>query len=175
MAKFFQSDDIINCFNLYGMKEYDVLLPNLRYKKDNVYFYSTNPIKINKNNRVEYIDEILLEDLVLESTVYYLDTEIKCKILEKENEDGLVINIRFRDRHDICNRHIQMFARYIEASILKINIEDEYHHEEYDEVRNDISSEDNYSSIDDDESLYDGENEDNINYEEYNICKKYEI
>jgi len=175
MARFFQSDDIINCFNLYGMKECDVLLPNLRYKNDSVYYYSKNPLKINKNNRVEYINEILLEDLVLEATVYYSDTEIKCKILKKEDENGLIVNIRFRDRHDISNRHIQMFARYIEASILKINIEDEYPQEEYyEEEFEDEFSEDNHSSIDDDELLYDEENED-INYEEHNICKKYEI
>jgi len=175
MAKFFQCDDMINCFNLYGMKECDVLLPNLRYKNDNVYYYSTNPLKINKNNRVEYINEILLEDLVLEATVYYSDIEIKCKILKKENDNGLVVNIRFRDRHDICNRNIQMFAKYIEASILKINIEDDYCYEEYNEEDCNDNFTDDYSSIDDDSSSYDNEENEDINYEEYNISKKYEI
>jgi hypothetical protein len=175
----FPDINTINCFNLYGIREHDVLLPNLRFKNNKIYYYSINPLRITKNGKKEYLNEILLDNLVLETTVYYLDIEIRCKILEIEDKNGLIMNLKFRDRHDISNRDVQDFARYIEAKILKINSYEPIYTEYTDESNTDDLDNDDDEDCDDEddvnkESLY--EDEDLfIDNQEFNTMKKFDI
>ena len=144
--------------NYYKIISYDALLPNLRYKNNNVYFISKYPIKIKKNNKIEYINEYILENISLTGKIKCINTELNCKILEKEDDDGLIVNIKFRDGPDIYKQDMQKFARAIEASILGIDLMEDYDSDESDEDE----------SYDNDYSYYANKMYDEISYNDDN-------
>jgi hypothetical protein len=111
--------------NYYKDISYNAILPNLRYKNNNIYFIPKNPIKIRLNGKIEYKYEFILEDMELTAKINCIDTELTCKILEKENENGLIVNIKFRDNSYICKQDMQKFARAVEAAILDIDLMDD--------------------------------------------------
>jgi hypothetical protein len=170
--------------NYYENKSYEVLLPNLRYKNNNVCFIPKYPIKIKKNNKIDYINEYVLENLSLTGKITCINTELNGRILEKEDENGLIVNIKYRDGPDIYKQDVQKFARAIEAAILGIDLMEDYESEEsdiYSNYNNDYSYyankmyNDDMSNIDTNEENYDDENinqdfyEGNDEYsEEYN-------
>lgn len=152
--------------NYYKIISYEALLPNLRYKNNNIYFISKNPIKIKKNNKIDYIDEYILKNISLTGKITCISTELNCTILEKEDKDGLIVNIKYRDSSDIYKQDMQKFARTVEAAILGIDlmedIEDEseisdtyydeysYENKIYDEINNIETIDENYENIDED-------------------------
>jgi hypothetical protein len=165
--------------NYYKIISYEALLPNLRYKNNNVYFISKYPIRIKKNNKIDYINEYILENISLTGKIKCINTELNCTILEKEDEDGLIVNIKYRDGPDIYKQDMQKFARVIEAAILGIDLMEDDESEESDaysnfsNYNNDYSYyankmyNDNSSNIDILEENYDdNENIDDVFYEE---------
>ena len=108
--------------NYYKILSYEALLPNLRYKDKKVYFILKNPIKIKLNNKIEYKNEFVLENISLTGKIYCINTELNCKIVEKSDNNGLIVNIKFRDGPNIYNQDMQKFARAVEAAILGIDL-----------------------------------------------------
>lgn len=125
---------------------YDVLLPNLRYKEENVFFVSKIPIKIIIDGIIEYKTEFKLENISLTGKIRCIDTDIQCKIIEKEYEDGVQLNLKYKDRSGLYSSDVQKFARAAEAAILGINIM-----EDNDEISYDSSEENN--DVDDEQEL----------------------
>lgn len=148
-------------------KSIDVLLPNLRYKNNNIYFIFNDPVKVIVNGKKEFKNEIKLPNLSLEGVIYVMDIKIKCNIIEEERHDGLIVNLNYMDQHCLYNSDICKFARAVEAAILKIDIfddknatieEDLYnqYYETYDDI--DYDSEFNQDFMEDD-------NQNNIDYD----------
>jgi hypothetical protein len=173
--------------NYYKILSYDALLPNLRYKDEKVYFISKNPIKIKLNDKIEYKNEFLLENISFTGKIYCVNTELNCKIVEKSDDNGLIVNIKFRDGPNIYNQDMQKFARAVEAAILGIDlmednnsqISDDYlcnvnqlydNQTDYDNESN-FDNESVYENIYDNESNFDNDNvfdDDNEFFEEKN-------
>ena len=59
---------------------FQVLLPNLIYKNDELYFKSKYPMKIKQNNKFEYKNDFLLKDVNLERKINIRGMILKCKI-----------------------------------------------------------------------------------------------
>jgi hypothetical protein len=147
--------------NYFKIISYEALLPNLRFKNNNVYFVSKNPIKIKKNDKIDYINEYILENISLTCKIKCINTELNCTILEKEDKNGLIVNIKFRDETDIYKHTMQKFARAAEAAILGIDLMEDYESSEID-TNNDYISDNTYYT---DNIYYD--NDRNIdNYQE---------
>lgn len=127
-----------------------VVLPNLRYKNDNIYFISKNPIKVKINNKIEFTNEFIIKDIALNGNITCMNTYIECEIIPKEFEDGIHINMKFIDNCDIYTNEIQKFARAIESKILGIDIMDdcEYTSNPYDNIIYDNK----YGGVSDEES-----------------------
>lgn len=101
------------------MKSYNVLLPNLRYINKNIYFVSKVPIKLCIDEKIVYQTNFLL-DISLTGEISYLDTDIKCTIIEKEHDDGLEVNLSYEDNYDIYTTDLKTIAQIAEATILGI-------------------------------------------------------
>jgi len=107
--------------------EFNALLPNLKYKDKKVYFICKDgPLKIKKDNKIEFVREYSLGDISLNGKFFCMDIEINCTILEKENNNGLEVNIKYNDSPNINRDHMKKFARALEARILDINIDEDY-------------------------------------------------
>ena len=122
--------------NYYKIISYEALLPNLRFKNNNVFFISKNPIKIKKDNKIDYINEHILKNISLSGKITCINTELDCTILEKEDKDGLIVNIKFRDGPGIYKQDMQKFARVLEAAILGIDLMEDDESEESDTFSN---------------------------------------
>jgi hypothetical protein len=105
-------------------KEFNAILPNLKYKNKNIFFIFKNPLKIKKNNEVKFIKEYSLGNISLSGKIFCMGYELSCTILEKEMENGLEVNIKYIDSSEITRDHMKKFARSLEAKILEIDIED---------------------------------------------------
>jgi hypothetical protein len=110
--------------NYFQTNSFNVLLPNLRYKNDCIYFKSKSPIKLKVNNKTIFKDEFLLKDLSFTQTLNYMDMDIHCKIIKVEYDDGLKMNIKYDSNEHNYMSIMQQIARFVEASILGINIDD---------------------------------------------------
>lgn len=122
--------------NYVHTNSFNVLLPNLRYKNDGIYFKSKNPIKLEINNKTIFKNEFLLKDLAYSQTLNYMDIDIHCTIIKTEYDDGLKMNIKYNSNEYNYTSFMQKIARYVEASILGINIdesESNYSEEYYDD------------------------------------------
>ena len=103
-----------------------VLLPNLRYKNNNIFFISKSPIKTTLQNKITYRTEFLLEGISLFGKIRCDGTDIQCQIIEKEYNDGMEIKLKYQKNMNISSHDIKKFARSIEAKILGIvNNEDQ--------------------------------------------------
>lgn len=111
-----------------------VLLPNLRYKNNNIFFISKSPIKTTLENKITYRTEFLLEDISLIGKIRCDGTDIQCQIIEKEYNDGMEIKLKYKNNMNISSHDIKKFARSIEAKILGIV------NNEYNDNDNDIIS-----------------------------------
>lgn len=169
--------------NYVHTNSFNVLLPNLRYKNnDGIYFKSKNPIKLEINNKTIFKNEFLLKDLAYSQTLNYMDIDIHCTIIKIEYDDGLKMNIKYDSNEYNYTSFMQKIARYIEASILGINIDEsdyeytDYSEEYYDnkikeftenisiyseEIYEEISESDNISNENNESYIEDNENKDN--------------
>jgi hypothetical protein len=153
-------------------KSIDVLLPNLRYKNNDVYFIFKNPIKIIVNDKKEFKTEMLLKNLSLTGEVFVMDIKIKCLISTEERDDGLKVNLKYMDRHYLYKSDICKFARAVESAILNIDIFDDEndHNDDDDDVvsiyQNNLDNYYFYSDFEENNSTYDDKDEDN--YEDSN-------
>jgi hypothetical protein len=110
-----------------------------------------------------------------------MDIDIHCTIIKTEYDDGLKMNIKYDSNEYNYTSFMQKIARYVEASILGINIDDlesesvDYSEEYYDDkikefseniseyseeiLESDIISDENNESY-----IEDGDNQDNIKF-----------
>jgi hypothetical protein len=153
------------------MVSFNALLPNLFYKNKNIYFKPKNPIKTTINGKIKYNYQFLLNNISLTGKIYCLDIELNCIILEKEDKDGLLVNIKFRDNLHIYKKDMQKFARAVEASILGIDLMDDNETNIRKEYENEYSSyahemyNNPYSDIDEESKISDN----------YEINEDYDI
>lgn len=160
---------------------YNVILPNLRYKNGNVYFKSKYPIKLKINDKLIYKNEFILKDLQMDGNIDYMGTNLICNILKEELEDGLKINIEYYSNRYTSLSDMQKFARYIEACILDINMEDDLSMNDdcYENKIKNYSENLNYSSseIEEENTESSPNYEDDVDYEddEYLESNKYQF
>lgn len=160
---------------------FNVLLPNLRYKNENIYFKPKSPIKLNINNKIIFTSEFILKDLTYSQTLNYMDIDLYCTIIKAEYDDGLKMNIKYDSNEHNYTLFMQKIARYVEASILGINIDesedeyDDYSEECYDdkikeftdnisEYSEEILESDNISNENNESYIEDEDNQDNIKF-----------
>lgn len=156
----------MNYFDNKKISEFNVLLPNLRYKHNKIYFIcKEGALKILENNKTKFIKEYPLENISLTGKFYCMGIELNCTILEKENEKGLEVNIKYKDKSEINRDHLKKFARTVEAKILDIdlddnnsnsseefNLENEYNKKIMDQIEDDDEEyEDEYTKVESDE------------------------
>jgi len=147
-------------------KSVDVLLPNLRYKNNKIYFIFKNPVKIIVNGKKEFKNEILLQNLSLTGEIFVMDIKIKCLISIEERDDGLKVNLKYMDRHYLYKSDICKFARAVESAILNIDIFDDDTDEVTSHYEDNLNNYYDYSECEENNSTYDIENEEN--YEDNN-------
>jgi len=113
-------------FKINEYKEFTALLPNLKFNnKDNkIYFISKDGIKIKKQDKVVINKTLLIGDLKQDSIIFYMDKKLECQIIQKEFEDGLKINIKIKTNDHLDRETKQKMARFIEAKILNIDMND---------------------------------------------------
>jgi hypothetical protein len=153
--------------NYVHTNSFNVLLPNLRYKNDGIYFKSKNPIKLEINNKTIFKNEFLLKDLEYSQTLNYMDIYINCTIIKTEYDDGLKMNIKYDSNEYNYTSFMQKIARYVEASILGINIvesESDYSEEYDDKIKEfteniSVYSEDIYEETSECDNITDENNE----------------
>lgn len=128
---------------------FNVLLPNLRYKKnsDKLYFKSKHPIKLKINNKNVFKDEFVLKDLSFSQTLNYNGIDIHCNIIKIEYDDGLKMNIKYNSNEYNYMSFMQKVAKFAEGCILGVNIDDL-------ESRSVDYSNDNYHDYIDKASIY---------------------
>ena len=174
--------------NYVHTNSFSVLLPNLRYKNDGIYFKSKNPIKLNINNKTIFKSDFLLKDLEYSQTLNYMNIDIHCTIIKTEYDDGLKMSIKYDSNEYNYTSFMQKIARFVEASILGINIDEsesdysqdyyddkikeftenisDYSEEIYEEISesDNITDENNESYIEDHDNKDNKDNQDNIKF-----------
>ena len=125
--------------NYVHTNSFNVLLPNLRYKNNGIYFKLKDPIKLEINNKIIFKNEFLLKDLEYSQTLNYMNIDIHCTIIKTEYDDGLKMSIKYDSNEYNYTSFMQKIARFVEASILGINIDeldaeyDDYSQDYYDD------------------------------------------
>ena len=123
------------------MKKDTVLLPNLLFEKNNVYFKFKKCFELNVNNKQILFDKFLLNDISLNGVIYFEKIKINCSIIKKENTNGLLMEFKY-DKDDYFSKlDIQKVSKKIEKMIL--NISDSY--SEYDQNENELDNKNNKS------------------------------
>lgn len=164
-------------FKINEYKEFTALLPNLKFNnKDNkIYFISKDGIKIKKQGKEVINKTLLIGDLMQDSIIFYMDKRLECQIIQKEFEGGLKINIKLKSNDHLDKETKQKMARFIEAKILNIDMNDNLSDDEsfdndnyYDNKINNYmkTNSEKYSDVDEDNE----DNEDNAynsDYEHY--------
>jgi hypothetical protein len=168
--------------NYVHTNSFNVLLPNLRYKNEQIYFKSKSPIKLKINDKIIFNNEFILKDLSFSQTLNYMDMDIHCTIIKIEYDDGLKMNIKYNSNEYNYTSFMQKIARYVEASILGINIDEsdsDYSEEYYDdkikeftenvsiyseEIYEETSEPDNITDENNESYIEDHDNQDNIKF-----------
>ena len=123
------------------MKKDTVVLPNLLFKNNNIYFKFKKYFEININAKKILFDNFLLHNIQLYGTIYFKKIKINCDILEKENSDGLFVELRYnRDEYFILE-DVQKISKEIELMILNIENPDYCHNQDIKNNTNNIKSE----------------------------------
>jgi hypothetical protein len=160
-------------FNYENKKKnvsFNVLLPNLRYINNQLYFKPKYSIKVKNNNKIENKSEFLLKDINLEGTINCMGIKLKCKILEESLRNGVKANIQINTDEHISKIDMQKYARQLEATILNINLDDDNSSESYDNYDNYYENKVKYVAdiITDVHSYTEENNQINNDYENYN-------
>lgn len=104
--------------------EFRVLLPNLRYQNNDIYFISHRPIKLKKNGKNYFQTEFPLGFKKRFSSIKYKGVQYECTIIEKEEEDGLIVSVKYETNYDnnYCHDTFKMkkLAKLFESYILNI-------------------------------------------------------
>ena len=109
----------------------EILLPNFIYRNNKVYWNFKENVKINENGKTKYIKNLELGNIPLDGEINILKHLIKCKINQKNLTTGLSVDIEYLEDEKIKVRQIAKIARFIEATLLDIDLNyDEYEKEE---------------------------------------------
>lgn len=102
----------------------DLLLPNYRYKNGKIYFYLKNEFN-NYQNKEWVIEHPLNWEM------YFLETLFLIKVIEKEENDGMIIRLKYNDKTGTNNykEDIRKYGKKIELYLMGIKYEElpKYH------------------------------------------------
>ena len=139
------------------LKEYQVVLPNLKFEKNNVYFSLKYPIKINIKKKVNYMKDFLINNVEMYDNIVYNNNLINYDIINENFDKGLKVKILYDDTDTfLYKRDIYKIAKMIEFKIVGINWK----------VSNDDNNKlynEDYYSISDKNSLIEDEEDENVN------------
>lgn len=154
------------------MKKDTVLLPNLLFKKNNIYFKFKQYFELNINGKKILFDNFLLNNTPLYGTIYFKKIKINCDILEKENKGGLFVELRYdRDEYFILE-DVQKISKEIELMLLNIDNPDYYDNDNND---NNLYIKNNKNNIKSEEDAETNSSLDfNENYSNYYNSHNYE-
>ena len=112
-------------FSLSDKKDisFKAILPNLRYKNNKLYFISNKIIKTKNRNKFEHKIEFELSSIGSSSKLHYMNYEIQCSIIKEELQNGVKIDVSLKNINNLSKYEMQKIARYIESSVLSINID----------------------------------------------------
>jgi hypothetical protein len=128
---------------------YTVLLPNLLFKNNSIYFITERQESIKVINNLETYNDIEVDDPHYSGNIYFMDNSINYDIIKEENKNGLSINIKINKDCYMTTIDIQKTARLIEGYIVGIDLLDETYNTKYeDEIFNIYSSKKNKKSND---------------------------
>ena len=104
---------------------FHVLLPNLKYQEGDVYFICRGrPLKLKKNGKFYYKKEL---PLCLKKRSYsfkYEDVQYECTIKEKEEDDGLLVCVKYESMDGTSVNHdsskTRQLAKLFESYLLNI-------------------------------------------------------
>jgi hypothetical protein len=124
----------------------NIRLPNLRLEKDDEVYFSFNkgPHKIYIDKKPIFLTCQKISKIPKKMSMYLFNTKMECQILDKIDEDGLWIEVKYTE-DDYTNINKLQLAKEIEAQILNIPIKVEE------------SKEDSYQNFgqEEEETLYD--------------------
>ena len=106
------------------MKKDTVLLPNLLFEKNNIYFKFKKYFELNVNNKQILFDKFLLNDISLNGVIYFKKIKINCSIIKKENTNGLLMELRYDKDEYFSKLDVQKIGKSLEKMILNISDSD---------------------------------------------------
>lgn len=110
---------------------FHAILPKLRYKKGNIFYFPSKEIRTKFNNKVEYKKEFMISEIADSSKINILDYKLDCTIIKEELDNGLKILIKTESFDNIGISDKQKIARAIEGIILNNNIMDDEDNEDF--------------------------------------------
>jgi hypothetical protein len=104
---------------------FHVILPNLKYQEDDVYFICRGrPLKLKKNGKFYYKKELPLFLKKRSYSFKYEDVQYECTIKEKEEEDGLIVFVKYESTDGTLVNHdsskTRQLAKLFESYVLNI-------------------------------------------------------
>ena len=155
------------------MKKDTILLPNLLFEKNNIYFKFKKYFKLEINNKKILFDKFLLNNIPLYGTIYFKDIKINCDIIKKENREGLIMELKYNSDDYFSVLDVQIIAKKIEKIILNINDEHDDKEEEYLANNHSLSAASSYINDENSEHNVDLNNNNN-NYSNYYSSVNYD-
>jgi len=105
-----------------SLKEYQVLLPNLKFDNNNVYFSLKYPIKINIQKKINHMKDFLINNVEMYDNIVYNNNLINYDIINENFDKGLKVKILYDDTDTfLYKRDIYKIAKMIEFKIVGIN------------------------------------------------------
>jgi len=147
------------------MESITILCPNLNYRNGEIHFISKFPIKLILNDKKEFLTDFSLgRKIALKSSFHIFGYNISCRIIEKNLEKGLKINLKYDKEYNIPKYQLQKIGFFIETSILKLDMnsvindepnslddserkecyEDNYYYENNNQTHRDLEYEDEF-------------------------------
>lgn len=108
---------------------FNVVLPNLKYEDGDVHFICRGrPLKLKKNGKFYYKKELPLRLKKRSYSFKYKDVHYECTIKEKEEEDGLIVNVKYESSDGTYVNHdsskTRKLAKLFESYVLNIPYSD---------------------------------------------------
>jgi hypothetical protein len=120
---------------------YYVVIPHLKYKEGNIYYVPPNAIKITVKKDIKYINELKLSDILFSGRINITEFQINYELVKQELTNGLKVIVNIHSNESINKKNIEIFAKYITANILGIELDDINNEIKYDyDTNNEIKS-----------------------------------
>ena len=103
------------------ISSYNITLPNLRYKDNDIIFIPRNPIKISVKKDIKYINELKLHNINFIGKIYNKEIShyVNYEIVRQELPTALKVFITIHSNNIIRKNNIYSIARDIEIDIIR--------------------------------------------------------